>query len=97
MAQQITITIRQGEAWTNMDHPRVGRALTAEESSALHAVTALASAGLRVHYGANALHTLAEDLLNPERFGYSVTAEVRDAARRATGRPAVETAKGGAE
>lgn len=37
-----------------------------------------------------ALHKLAEDILNPEVYGFSVTADVRDAARRALGFPTVE-------
>ena len=37
------------------------------------------------------LHTLAKNLLDPEMYGHAVTAEVRDAARRALGRNAVET------
>lgn len=37
-----------------------------------------------------ALRKLAEDMLNPEVYGFSVTADVRDAARRALGLPAEE-------
>lgn len=40
----------------------------------------------------SALKQLAEDLLNPEVWGHAVTAEVRDAARRALGREPVEAA-----
>lgn len=35
---------------------------------------------------------LVRDLLNPERFGHAVNAEIRDAARVALGLPASETA-----
>ena len=34
---------------------------------------------------------LVNSLLDPEMYGFAVTAEVRDAARAALGRPAVET------
>src|SRR5574337_355250 len=37
-----------------------------------------------------ALHKLAEDILDPEMYGFSVTSDVRDAARRALGFTAVE-------
>lgn len=37
-----------------------------------------------------ALHKLAENILDPEMYGFAVSAEVRDAARRALGFPAVE-------
>lgn len=90
MTTQTTITIRGGNVYTTMPSPRVGRPLSAEESAGLHAITALSSAGLRVHYESNPLTALADDLLNPERFGFAVTAEVRDTARQALGRAAVE-------
>lgn len=37
-----------------------------------------------------ALHKLAKDILNPEVYGFSVTSDVRDAARRALGFTVVE-------
>ena len=36
---------------------------------------------------------LVRDLINPERFGHAVTAEIRDAARVALGLPATETTR----
>lgn len=36
------------------------------------------------------LRNFAESLLDPERFGLAVPPEVRDAARKALGRPEVE-------
>lgn len=93
---QTTITIRDGQAWTNMPSPRVGARLTPDQSAALHAVTALAAEGVRVNYDSEPLTNLAKDLLNPEQWGYTVNAHIRDASRRALGMAAVET-KGGAE
>lgn len=91
MTTQVTITIRGADVYVNMPSPRVGRALSPEESAALHAVTALASAGLRIHYEANPLTTLALDLLHAEQYGWSVGPEVRAAARLALGNAAPTT------
>lgn len=90
MTHQTTITIRDGHAWVDMPSPRVGAPLTADQSAALHAVTSLAAEGIKVHYEGNRLATLAKDLLNPERWGFAVTREVRAAARLALGTPAVK-------
>jgi hypothetical protein len=40
-----------------------------------------------------ALHKLAQDVLNPEVYGFSVTSEVRDAARAALGLKPCETSE----
>jgi hypothetical protein len=90
MTTQTTITIRGGHVYTTMPNPRGGRPPSAEEVAGLHAITALAAVGLRVHYDSNQLTALARDLLDTERFGYAVTTEVRDSARLALGWTAVE-------
>jgi hypothetical protein len=90
MTTQTTITIRNGEVHTTMASPRVGRPLSRNESAALHAITALSAAGLRVHYESNPLTALATRILDPEDLGHAVTHEVRLAARHALGMPVVE-------
>lgn len=91
MTQQTTITIRNGQAFTNMPSPRVGARLTPDQSAALHAMTLLTSEGLQPQYGNEPLTKLAGDLLNPEQWGHTAGAEIRAAARRALGITLTET------
>lgn len=67
---------------TTAHRPTPGRRLTAAESLALDMLMRCSPA-TNPTYGAkpDAATELARDLLNTERFGWAVTAEVRDAAR----------------
>lgn len=67
---------------------KVDRLLTMQEKAAYMQANSLGSVLGRGD--SDPLRTLAKRLLDPEDFGYSVTAEVRNAARRALGMPEVK-------
>lgn len=95
MKTSIHITLIRSEAGlvavTDMDQPARGVALSDAESAALGMLNTARRDGIHVVYGHNPHAALVDDLLNPEAFGHAVTAEVRDRARLANGRAAVET------
>lgn len=79
---------------TNLAPPKVGAPLSCADAMALDAINALkrSSHCSAVHYGAALGQTdgdhalqLANDLLDPEAYGHSVSPEVRNAARRVLG------------
>lgn len=79
---------------TTIAQPQVGRKITHPESLALdmvnHAKRQANCAGVEWEQAitdadGQAALDLVNDLLNPEQYGYSVTPEVRNAARRVLG------------
>lgn len=94
MKTSIHITLIRSEAGlvavTDMAQPARGVALSEAESAALGMLNTARGCGLHVVYGHNPHAALVDDLLNPEQFGLSVSAEVRDRARQAKGQPSVE-------
>lgn len=99
MANPIVIAItRVGpaevQAETNLPTPRPGARLSPQESAALDLLQLVAKqpACRRVVYDAPEVDPeaqgcidLVRELLRPDGYGYSVSAEVRNAARRALG------------
>jgi hypothetical protein len=81
----IHITISGLTASTNMAQPYAGQHQSSEEVAALAALNKMARDGMAVVYSHHPLHQLAQDLCDPEQFGWSVTEEVRIAAFAAIG------------
>lgn len=77
---------------TDGDPPAIGRALTPAQALAMDLLRTCKAQAREVRYGPDnvPLVALAQDLCNPEVFGYAVTAEVRDRARAARGLQQVE-------
>lgn len=96
MAQQIIIAIKANDDGrvsliTNFPHPSPGRGLNVEGTAALELLRLAQQLGNleKIEYDANHLDpdaaaaiALARELIDPEGFGYSVTPEVGNAARR---------------
>ena len=76
---------------TDAEKPVVGHGLTAAEALAMELLGTAFRLGAHVTYDPAQvpLVSLANDLLHPEAFGHSVTAEIRNRARHALGRAAV--------
>jgi len=75
--------------------PHVGAPVTPAQGLSLDLCSVAAHAGHSVLASERGTPLLAfvNSLLDPEGFGYAVTAEVRDGARVALGMPAVEASK----
>lgn len=70
------------------------RAFAADELERLERKIALKNAVITQHVtDLSKLRDFAGSLLDPERLGYAVRGEIRDAARQALGLPAVETTR----
>lgn len=95
---RITLTIcdtpggRAAVVLTDGERPAIGRTLTPAQALAMDLLRACGNQAGAVHYGEDKvpLVDFAYSFLSPERFGLAVTAEIRDAARVALGRNAVE-------
>lgn len=93
----ITIHISDGPrgalVTTNGEPPAVGRLQTPAQSLAMDLLITCRRQAAATAYGEQGVPHLAflRDLLNPEVFGWAVTAEVRDRARILLGQEAVET------
>lgn len=72
---------------TDSERPAIGRQVTEAQALATDLLRMCERQAGRVEYGVSAdpLVALARDLLDPERYGHAVTAEIRAAARRALG------------
>lgn len=93
----ITITITDLAAahvsvCTDASPPAVGRGVTPAEALAMELLGTAFRRGAHVVYDKHQVPAiaLALELLDPEGLGFAVTAEVRDRARVALGRKAVE-------
>lgn len=93
----ITLTIKDLAAGhvsvcTDANPPAVGRGVTPAEAIAMELLGTAFKRGGHVVYDKHQVPAiaLALELLNPEGLGFAVTSEVRDRAREALGRKAVE-------
>lgn len=94
----ITITITDlpggsgASVATDSERPAVGRMCTPAQALAMDLLRTCGNQAKDVRYGPDAvpLVDLANALLDPERLGHAATPEIRDRARLALGRNAVE-------
>ena len=81
---------------TDAPRPQVGQRVTPSHGLLLDLVSNALRNGVEVVYDPQRvpLVSLAMDLLDPEGLGHAATACVRDRARQALGRPAIESLPG---